>query len=578
MNMTNIVMAVFGATNTANTRALYQYDYGMVLRFAGLALPATYEVHFANSPTGDAITVIGDSDGALIPDEYLLTGNDVYAWVYLHTGASDGETRYVVHIPVNQRAKPTETQPTPVQQDAITQAIAALNAGVSEVEDAVAGVEQTIEDALQAAKDSGEFDGDPGVGVPTGGSSGQVLAKASGADYDTEWVDMEGGGSAVSPTARVVKVGNTATITITDKNGTTTASISDGATGPKGDTGEQGPKGDTGATGAQGEQGPKGDKGDKGDTGATGPQGIQGIQGPKGDPGDDYVLTNQDKYDIAALVPIEQGLTPEIKTALLNIFQHVAYTDAQGQTCYDALYAALYASAYPRIGATFDPGSNTIYVDEGLNALKQYLTVKVYEDAEDEGTVVASTDYTLTGTLADGENTVVVGYDGMMASVQVEAVDYFNIWEWSSTGDNPLLVKLQQGISQESNAVPARIWCDAGNAKRRSFVAGRGNTTPIYNRDTEQYMDVYPIPVPDAASAITTKVQPSTQYIAAYVFEQVGDYYQIINVSNISWTQDTQTFSLERGNGGKRFVVVAGKYDAGGNTYTVEPAIEISFT
>jgi len=31
-----------------------------------------------------------------------------------------------------------------------------------------------------------------GVGVPTGGSSGQVLAKASGTDYDTEWVNQSG--------------------------------------------------------------------------------------------------------------------------------------------------------------------------------------------------------------------------------------------------------------------------------------------------------------------------------------------------------------------------------------------------
>lgn len=36
--------------------------------------------------------------------------------------------------------------------------------------------------------------GDPGVGVPTGGTAGQVLAKASGADYDTEWVAAGGGG------------------------------------------------------------------------------------------------------------------------------------------------------------------------------------------------------------------------------------------------------------------------------------------------------------------------------------------------------------------------------------------------
>jgi len=33
------------------------------------------------------------------------------------------------------------------------------------------------------------FQGVAGVGVPPGGTTGQILAKASNADYDTEWVD-----------------------------------------------------------------------------------------------------------------------------------------------------------------------------------------------------------------------------------------------------------------------------------------------------------------------------------------------------------------------------------------------------
>lgn len=36
-------------------------------------------------------------------------------------------------------------------------------------------------------------DGSAGVGVPSGGTTGQVLAKASGTDYDTEWVNASGG-------------------------------------------------------------------------------------------------------------------------------------------------------------------------------------------------------------------------------------------------------------------------------------------------------------------------------------------------------------------------------------------------
>ena len=72
--------------------------------------------------------------------------------------------------------------------------------------------------------------------------------------------------------------------------------------------GDPGAKGDKGETGAQGIQGAKGDKGDKGDTGAPGKDGADGKPGEKGDkgdtgdPGSDYVLTDADKSEIAALV------------------------------------------------------------------------------------------------------------------------------------------------------------------------------------------------------------------------------------------------------------------------------------
>jgi hypothetical protein len=36
-------------------------------------------------------------------------------------------------------------------------------------------------------------DGVDGQGVPTGGSTGQVLAKIDGTDFNTEWVDQSGG-------------------------------------------------------------------------------------------------------------------------------------------------------------------------------------------------------------------------------------------------------------------------------------------------------------------------------------------------------------------------------------------------
>lgn len=86
----------------------------------------------------------------------------------------------------------------------------------------------------------------------------------------------------VSPIATVTQTETGATISITDRDGTTTAEISNGEQGPKGDKGDQGEQGEKGEKGDRGEQGIQGEKGDKGD---RGPQGEQGEQGPRGDRG-----------------------------------------------------------------------------------------------------------------------------------------------------------------------------------------------------------------------------------------------------------------------------------------------------
>lgn len=74
----------------------------------------------------------------------------------------------------------------------------------------------------------------------------------------------------VSPIATVTQTETGATISITDRDGTTTAIITNGKDGAQGERGEQGI------------QGEKGEKGDRGETGATG---ATGATGPKGDTG-----------------------------------------------------------------------------------------------------------------------------------------------------------------------------------------------------------------------------------------------------------------------------------------------------
>lgn len=175
----NTITAKFcsGATQTWTEEA-WQYNYGQVLLLDGIDLPDAYEVHFSNTPIkGNAKPQIGNADGVTIPDEYLDSGEPIYAWVFLHEGLDDGETVYMVTIPVKQRSKVIDEQPTPVEQSAITQAIAALNIAVEKAEDAIEHYptiingtwhvwdvteEEYVDTGVQAQGEQGD-PGDPGA-------------------------------------------------------------------------------------------------------------------------------------------------------------------------------------------------------------------------------------------------------------------------------------------------------------------------------------------------------------------------------------------------------------------------------
>lgn len=233
----NVVTAILtNSQRTAKTRAIYQYDYGMVLKLEGVELPTAYEVHFSNSLSGETIPQIGNADGVAIPNNVLTSGANVYVWVYLHTGTEDGETVYHVQIPVTKRPEIGGAEPTPAQADVISEAIAALNDGVERAEAAADGIEETVAEALQAAKNSGEFDGPPGPqGEPgergeTGETGPQGLPGTPGAD-------------GISPTVEVTETTTGAIISVTDAEGTTTALVRNGQNGAPGTPGTPGTDG-----------------------------------------------------------------------------------------------------------------------------------------------------------------------------------------------------------------------------------------------------------------------------------------------------------------------------------------------
>ena len=100
-----------------------------------------------------------------------------------------------------------------------------------------------------------------------------------------------------------------------------------GPQGPQGEAGPQGPIGPQGPQGIQGEQGPQGPKGD---------------QGPQGPAGADYVLTQNDKTEIAGMVDLTGLATEEyVNNAVAAIEAKGYQTEAQVNTLITAALNAI---------------------------------------------------------------------------------------------------------------------------------------------------------------------------------------------------------------------------------------------
>ena len=243
----NTIHIVMAQGKVRKSLPLWQYDYGQILILDGLELPSAYEVHFAADESGNSVTQIGGENGVSIPDSLLEIGNPIHVWLFIHTGENDGETEVHGVIPVIRRAKPTNATPTPVQQDAITEAIAALNAAVDEAEGIAEAIPGTVNDALAEAKASGEFDGADGVSPAvtitsiTGGY--RITIVDADGTHTADVMDGEDGQDGTSPTVTVTDITGGHRLTITDANGSRTVDVMDGQDGQDGQDGDPGQDG-----------------------------------------------------------------------------------------------------------------------------------------------------------------------------------------------------------------------------------------------------------------------------------------------------------------------------------------------
>lgn len=245
--------------------------------------------------------------------------------------------------------------------------------------------------------------------------------------------------------------------------------------------------------------------------------------------GDEITELRQDLNEI-------QPLTEDIKTSLLNCFSHVAWINEDGQDYYDALEAALYPSEYPKIVAIFNPGQNTIYTDDTLDSLKQYLTVTYFETEESTGTVVSSANYTLSGALVVGISTITVAYNNLTTSFKINnVVDFYNIATWSTSDllsvnlGNIVTEKFPKIVSNTGATNRAVVTCPHGKEEILQY----NNNNPIPFSPSR-----YPIPIPNGATSATITCSGGRPIMSIFRYEN-NQYTRLEEINNTQWSQAT---------------------------------------
>lgn len=235
--------------------------------------------------------------------------------------------------------------------------------------DVVAQIQEAASNALYLARnvqsmaDAGEFDGAPGD-------------------------------DGVSPSLSSSAISGGHRVSMTDKDGTTTFDVMDGATGAAatisiGTTATLDAGSDATVTNSGTSEAavlnfgiPKGDQGTPGQEGPAGP-----------------------------------GITEDFRAAILQLASKVAYIDENGADYYQDLYDALYPTAgLLSITAVFTQGSTVVYDDSDLDDLRTMLYVVGHYDDNTDAEV---TNYTLSGNLTAGTSTVNVSYLGKTTTFTV---------------------------------------------------------------------------------------------------------------------------------------------------------------
>lgn len=133
--MSNTITAYFkGRVGVAES--VYQNDYGIVMAFDSIDLPAHFDCYFSRLNQEEALPGLGADNRVTIPNSILANPGNVTIHIPLHTGEDDSEVEYVIYFKVIGRARPIDDG-TPTQMTAIERALALLSQPITNIEEIV---------------------------------------------------------------------------------------------------------------------------------------------------------------------------------------------------------------------------------------------------------------------------------------------------------------------------------------------------------------------------------------------------------------------------------------------------------
>lgn len=192
MAVSRVIEVSFGRSSVALVRidTAYFYNNGIIFKPTDIDLPASYQVHWADSPQASStLETIGTAEGAPIPDDLWDRSRVIYGWIYLHPTNDSSITGYEVRIYKNVRAGlPDGTEPTPAEQSTIDQLIGALNSAVEQTGEDVESASQSAQSAesaktaAESARDTaGEYANDAESSAASASTSASQASASAGA-------------------------------------------------------------------------------------------------------------------------------------------------------------------------------------------------------------------------------------------------------------------------------------------------------------------------------------------------------------------------------------------------------------